>query len=135
MKAAKTIDLLGIFVNNDGTLGLRGTLMEVNYSPKMNFNLLSLMRLLRNGWSITSGDETGIKVMKDGNVIAFDIMIPTSLGCIFACRFVRGTELSTASTKSGVKMSILKAHGLLVEMRKPLPKQQENLGGSSLMVA
>ena len=56
VKATKIIDLPGQFVNNDGSLGMQGTLTEVNYSLKLNFNLLSLTRLLRNGWSITSGD-------------------------------------------------------------------------------
>ena len=70
VKATKTIDVQGQFVNNDGNLGLKGTLTDVNYSPMMNFNLLSLTRLLKNGWNIVSGNETGIKVEKDGNVIS-----------------------------------------------------------------
>ena len=111
--ALKTIDVLGLFINNDSSLGLQGTLKEVSYSPKLNFNMLSLSRLLKNGWCITSGDETGIEVEKDGNVVAFDIVIPTTHGCIFACRFVHGMELPAASTESGAKMSIWKAHGLL----------------------
>ena len=46
VKALKTIDSPGQFLAEDGGSGLRATLTEVNYSPKLTFNLLSLSRLL-----------------------------------------------------------------------------------------
>ena len=89
MKAVKTIDVPGQFVTKDGSLHIQAVLTEVNYGPKLNFNLLSLSRLLQNGWIITSGNETCIKIEdQSGNDIVFDIVIPTAYGTIFACRFV-----------------------------------------------
>ena len=79
MKALKTIDIPGLFVTKSGELGIWATLTEVNYSPKLNFNLLSLSWLMRNGLKITSGDKTGIKIQdSNGNVIVFDIVILTA---------------------------------------------------------
>ena len=53
LKSMKSIDIPGQFVKSDGTLGLTGTLTEVNYHKELNFNLLSLSRLLKQGWYIT----------------------------------------------------------------------------------
>ena len=46
-------------------------------------------------------------------MIDFNIVIPTERGAIFACRFVRGTEIGVVSTDYYTKMNITKAHGLL----------------------
>ena len=114
MNAVKTIDVPGQFGTKDGSLGIRVVLTELNYSPKLNFNLLSLSRLLQNGWIITSRNETCIKIEdQSGNDIVFDIVIPTACGAIFACRFIEEMELSAASMDVGAKINIWKAHGLL----------------------
>ena len=60
LKATRTIDLPGQYVTKDGTLGLKATLTDVNFNETHNFNLMSLTRLLMRGWSIETGDETGI---------------------------------------------------------------------------
>jgi hypothetical protein len=89
VKATSTIDVSGQFVTRDGTLGLKATLTDVNYNEKLNFNLISLTRLLCSGWSITSGNAAGITLINgSGGVINFDIMVPMSCGAIFACGFV-----------------------------------------------
>ena len=81
MKAVKTIDVPGQFVTKDGSLGIRAVLTKVNYSPKLNFNLLSLSRLLQNGWIITFGNETCIKIEdQSGNGIVIDILILQHVG-------------------------------------------------------
>ena len=68
---------------------MKATLTEVNFNETHNFNLMSLTRLLMRGWHIETGDETGIYILDgDGNKIAFDIVIPTTVGAIFACRFI-----------------------------------------------
>jgi hypothetical protein len=102
-------------LEKDGSEGLKCTLTDVSYCNKLNFNLLSLTRLLfRGGWIITHGDKTGITVKgREGNSIKFDIVIPTARGAIFAVRFVRDIEVSGAYTGAGTKMNIHKAHGLL----------------------
>jgi len=100
VKDMKTIDLPGRFVARDGSLGMKATLADVGYNIKLNFNLLSLTRLLckrssarrgslGKGWHITKGDATGITIENEaGDVIDFDIVIPMSRGAIFACRFI-----------------------------------------------
>ena len=76
-------------MTKDGTVGMKATLTEVNFNETNNFNLMSLTRLLMRGWSIETGDETGIYISDgDGNKVAFDIVIPTTRGAVFACRFI-----------------------------------------------
>jgi hypothetical protein len=71
------------------TLGFKGTLPDVNYNEKLNFNLISLTQLLCNGWTITSRNATGIKLInRNGGINTFDIMIPTAHVAIFTCLFV-----------------------------------------------
>ena len=101
-------------MTQDGTLGLKATLTDVNYNEKLNFNLISLTWLLCSGWSITSGDAASIiHTHGNGGVINFDIMIPTACGAIFACQFVRDADVCAACTAVGTKMNIQKAHRLL----------------------
>jgi hypothetical protein len=42
VQATYTVDIPGHFMKRDGTLGSTGTLTEFGYSPKNNFNLLSI---------------------------------------------------------------------------------------------
>ena len=114
VEATNTMDLPGQFIGKDGSSGMKATLTDVNYNPKYNFNLLSLTRLLMNGWSITSGDKTGIKIKNvNESEITFDIVILTVRGAIFACRFIRDADINAASTDVGVRLNIDKAHRLL----------------------
>ena len=114
VEALNTMDLAGQFVDKDGSSGMKGTLTDVNYNDRYNFNLISLTRLLVNGWKVTKGDKSGITVgNKDGSEINFDIVIPTVRGAIFACRFIRDADTGAVSTDAGTTMNIEKAHRLL----------------------
>ena len=109
------MDIAGQFIGKDGSAGMKGTLTEVNFNDKYNFNLVSLTRLLMNGWKVTQGDNIGITVgNKSGNEIKFDIVIPTVRGAIFACRFRRDADIGAVSTDAGTTMNIEKADRLLV---------------------
>ena len=83
------IDVPGHFMTHNGKVGLRAVLKDCSYNAQNNFNLLSLLRLIhKQGWKVTKGDETGIKVVHEGrSMIIFDIVIPTEKGAIYACRF------------------------------------------------
>ena len=60
----------------------------MNFHKDLNFNLLSLSRLLKKGWKISKGNNSGISVSNDaGKTIDFDIVINTSKGIIFAFKF------------------------------------------------
>ena len=81
-----TINVSGQFVTQDGTLGLKTALTDVNYNEKLNFNLTSSTLLLCIGRIIPSRNATGIKLInKYGRMINFDIMILTAHEVISAC--------------------------------------------------
>ena len=91
-----------------------GMLSDVNFHKDLNFNLLSFKRLMKNGWKIVKGDDSGIVVSNDADEsIEFDIVINTSKGLIFACKFIRTVKLSLVSMAVGTKMSIDTVHSLL----------------------
>ena len=114
VEAISTMDLPGQFIGKDGSSGMKATLTDVNYNPKYNFNLMSLTRLLMNGWRITSGNKTGITIRNmNKSEVTFDIVILTVRGAIFACRFIRDADINAVSTDVGVRMNIEKAHRLL----------------------
>jgi hypothetical protein len=56
------MDITGQFVTQDGSMGLRAVLTGVGHTPSCNFNLLSLTKLMQNGWTITRSDETAIEM-------------------------------------------------------------------------
>ena len=86
IEATLTIDLPGQFMAIDGSSGLQASLTEVNFNARHNFNLISLTRLLTKGWVIAKGDHTGITIRNGGgDLIDFDIVIPTARGAVFAC--------------------------------------------------
>ena len=113
VKATSSIDVPGYFLGKDGKPGLRARLDDVSYNNRLNFNLMSLTRMLINGWRVTKGDKTGIQIAKGDHVIDFNIVIPTPKGAVFACRFIRDTDLAAVSTEGQVRMNINKAHALL----------------------
>ena len=114
VEAISTMNLPGQFIGKDGSSGMKATLTDVNYNPKYNFNLMSLTRLLMNGWRITRGDKTGITIRNvNESEITFDIVILTVRGAIFACRFIRDADINAASTDVGVRLNIEKVHRLL----------------------
>ena len=60
------IDLEGCTIlDKDGNARGRFTLTEVNYSRDYNYNLLSLTRMLREGWNLF-GDERAMTMKKNG---------------------------------------------------------------------
>jgi hypothetical protein len=62
-KSTCTCNLPDQFVSKDWTRQLKATLGDVFlYNETANFNLLSLSRLLKEGWTISRGDATITKV-------------------------------------------------------------------------
>ena len=124
VKAQSVIDLHGQFVESEGTLGLEATLKDVQVSQKFNFNLLSITKLLRDGWDVVTGNAAGIVIEKNGNRIAFDIVVETTRGAIFACRFIRSVgEVAAVGTGAGKKMNVTKAHSLLGHVSEASTRQ------------
>jgi hypothetical protein len=96
-------------------MGLQALLKDCSFSVNHNFNLLSMSRLLHNqGWEIVSGNEALICIENGkGDVIEFDMIVPTEVGAIYACKLVCAMEIAKASTKNVVKLNINMAHWLL----------------------
>jgi hypothetical protein len=72
------MDIPGVFISKDGTVGLKAVLHECSYNKEHNFNLLSMPRLLhKQGWKITQGDKSLICIENGkGRVINFNIVVP-----------------------------------------------------------
>ncbi len=70
------IDIPGVFMNQDGDLGLQAVLRDCSFSVKHNFNLPSMSKLLhKQGCKIIHGDETLISIEnRKGGAIDFDIV-------------------------------------------------------------
>ena len=112
VESTSTLTLKGQFVDKRGNRGISATLDDVKYNPTYNFNLLSLTKMMAKGWKV-EGTEDMFIASKDGQVIKFDIKVHTATGTIYACRYVRNTDISAASTAHGTTMNIQKAHELL----------------------
>jgi hypothetical protein len=74
-----------------------------------------MSRLLhKQGWKIVCGDESLIRIENGkGEVIDFDIVVPTEKGAIYACKFIHTVEVAMASTERTMKVNINMAHCLL----------------------
>ena len=69
----------------------------------------------KKGWKITCGDESFIHIENGENVVInFNIIVPTEKGAVYACKYVRETEL--ASVSMGVSVNI--AHCLLGQRKE-----------------
>ena len=84
---------------------------SIAHMPESNFNLLSLTRLLQDGWEM-SGDAEAIVMTKEGIKLSFDIVIPTGRGGALYCICLkRNVDAMNASVTA--KMPYEKAHSLL----------------------
>ena len=60
------------------------------------------------------GDESLIRIENgQGEVIDFDVVVPTEKGAIYACKFVCAVEVATASAENTMRVNINIAHCLL----------------------
>ena len=119
-KVHKLMDIPGQFVRQDGSMGKKAVLTGVGYTPSCNFNLLSLTKLMQNGWKITRGDSVAIELTNSStsDVIIFDHVVKTRSGAIYATKFVRDVEVTCASTETGTRMNVTRAHALLGHMNE-----------------
>ena len=68
----------------------------------------------KQGWKIVQGNESLSCIENgQGEVIDFDIVVPTEKGAIYACKFVCAVEVATASTENATRVNINIAHCLL----------------------
>ena len=114
MESNALINIPGVFVNKSRKTGLQVVLKDCSFIAKHNFNLLSMSRLLhKQAWKIVHVNETLIHIEnRKGDVIDFDIVVPTEKGAIHACNFAHIMEVGTASTENVARLNISKDHCL-----------------------
>ena len=61
---------------------MKATLKDVQYNPKLNFNLLSIGKAIKEGWKLNDNQE-GLVLMKDYAKLIFNIKIMTKNCVIF----------------------------------------------------
>ena len=91
VESTSVMDIPGVFISKDGTLGLKAVLHKCSYNKEHDFNLFRILRLFHNqGWKITQGDKSLIRI-ENGKfgVINSDIVVPTANGAIYACKFMQ----------------------------------------------
>jgi hypothetical protein len=113
-------DIPGTVCDKTGTTVSSATIQAALYLPSAMYNLFSITKLQREGWSL-HGDEKCLRLTKGSATITFDILIPTAKGMLYAMYHQHGTEVANAGTTAGngpqdtkkTLMSIAKAHDLL----------------------
>jgi hypothetical protein len=119
--ASQIGDIPGTVCDKTGTTVLSATIKAALYLPIAMYNLFSITKLQREGWTL-HGDEKCLRLTKGTATIKFDILIPTAKGMLYAMYHQRGsTEVANAGTTAGndpqdtkkTSMSIAKAHDLL----------------------
>jgi len=98
-RCVSQVDLPGIICDRHGNEKQHITLKKMRYNPKANFNLLSLTKLLMDGWTMT-GDANAIVMRKGSSEIRFDIVIKTERGAIFAT-YIKHRDIRATGRYSG----------------------------------
>ena len=108
MPASSNMDIAGTWWNKFGKEQLKAMYKNVQYNPKLNFNLSSIGKSIKESWKL-SGNK-GLVLTKDSVKLVFNIKIMTQNGVIFFLYLCRDCEISVIHTSTGVTMSIEKAH-------------------------
>eukprot|EP00980_Cylindrotheca_fusiformis_P010432 scaffold2318_cov88-Cylindrotheca_fusiformis.AAC.1 len=111
-KAVQTLKygrLPGKFVDKEGKELFKATIDEVAYTPKAAFNLFSLTKMMRKGWTLGGGKDA-IWISNGNKTILFDIPILTSRGVLFCANFQRVEELANVANSNNKKVSVERLH-------------------------
>jgi hypothetical protein len=93
-----------------GNVVMTSRMTDVALIKNTPFNLFSLTKMMKQGWTLSGDKTSGITLSKDGLFVKFDIPIDTPEGVVYAMCAKR-TEVGAASVS--VTMPIEKAHRLL----------------------
>ena len=89
------------------------TLKDVVLLPQGKFNLFSVTKLMKQGWTL-NGDKNSLSLQKNGQKLTFDIEIPTPKGMLFAIYMERHGEIAGLTADANVKKkTVQQAHDLL----------------------
>ena len=110
ISASKVGNIPGMICDKDGKEIKSATLKDVTVLPDAKFNLFSLTKRLKDGWTM-DGNKTAITLQKGDTKITFDIVIQTKRGLLFCMYHKRNGEIAGAMTaKQQTKMTINEAH-------------------------
>ena len=123
IEATKVGDVIGTLCKGDGTEIGSMCIQGATYSPNAKFNLLSLPCMMKKGWSL-EGNNKGLKLLKDSQVVNFDVIVNTPKGMLFCLRMKRNEsevgaviaskdKTVTFKDDKTTKVSISKLHGWL----------------------
>jgi hypothetical protein len=87
-----------------------GIITDVALTKGSPFNLFSLTKMMKQGWTLGGDKMKGITLKKEGKELTFDIPVETPKGVVYAM-YMRRTEV--AAPAFPINMSIEKAHRLL----------------------
>ena len=121
-KTTTLFDLRGTLTDNNGNELQQVKLHNVRHVPTAMFNLFSLTKRQKDGWTL-HGDSEAIWITKGNNKIIFDICIETPEGLVFAAHLRRsgpttGTEVNAVTQDTKKTVTIQKAHELLGHMNE-----------------
>jgi len=108
MESTAIGNIQGTITNKMGHPLMSVTLKDVVHTPSSRFNLLSLTRLMNEGWQL-KGNKNNLSIEKNGQSINFDIVVPTRRGRLFCVNIQRNGEINTLA----VEISKDKAHKVL----------------------
>ena len=88
------------------------TLNDVCHLQGINLNLLSLSRMLKQGWKMSATEES-IIMRKVSLKICFDLVIQPKHGALYCAYFSCNRRMQGGALINGVQMSIMMAHAIL----------------------
>ncbi len=98
--------------DKNGNKQLEMTLTGICHLERSNLNLLSLSRMLKQGWKMAATEESII--MKKGALkIFFDLVISSKHGALHCAYFNCSGEVQGDALTNRVQMSIAKANAIL----------------------
>lgn len=112
VKAMNIGDISGMICDKHGEEKNTAVISDVTLLSNGAFNLFSVTKMIKNGWSIT-GNEQALVLKKDGKRLIFDIIVETEKGLLFCMYFKREGEVAGAMTDlsgKSKKMSVKEAH-------------------------
>jgi hypothetical protein len=75
--------------NSDDQFAVK--LRDVDVIPESHYNLISLTKLMEEGYNVIGTKKDGLSVEKGGRVISFDIRVETPKGVLW-CAYIRRPE-------------------------------------------
>jgi len=91
IKPSMEVDLPGMYCDKSGEEQFAVKLQDVDVIPESHSNLISLTKLMEEGYKVVGTKKDGLSVEKRGRVIKFDIRVKTPKGVLW-CAYIQRPE-------------------------------------------